>query len=257
MIPDTDVVNWIISPAANAVKYIADETGNAAAMTKAIMISSKITILLQVARQQLNNNGLSDENINALIDECHELEDIALEHIESDFHAVNSHALVGLWCALEVAVEDTIVMILMKDKMSISTIHNNGLKTKPYKSGPLNEAEGRRLYRSLEHQIRKSQQIADSFCYMLNIFGLRVDLSQEDSQTLAELNCVRNCILHRSSIIDGKAIAECPSLTPFKDKVITINREKYLHYYRAVSIFCSKLLSTTLNSLYINPSKTP
>ncbi len=121
MIPDSNVVNWIISPAGNCVKYVAEETFHASILHKAIINFSGMTPFIQIARQKFIEHGKDDTQLKILQKENEFLEQKAKELIVSNFHSINAHGLIGLWCALETAVEDTIVLILIKDLGAIDS----------------------------------------------------------------------------------------------------------------------------------------
>lgn len=122
MILDSNVFNWIISPIGDCVKYVGDEVVNTAVLQRSIINISNMVPLLLIARQKFLENGKDDTGIRHLIAENEFLADKAKEFIESDFDPINSHGLIGLWCAVETAVEDTVVLILMNDDKAQSVL---------------------------------------------------------------------------------------------------------------------------------------
>lgn len=251
MIPDSNALNWIIAPAFTCVKYIGEETINASVLHRSIINVDLIKPLLKIARQKLLENGLDDSSLVLLEKENELLEQKAKELISSNFHSINSHGLVGLWCAVETAVEDTVVLILMNDAKCIGAIKNAGYKIKFDFNQKLDEEMAKKIYANLERQVRKCFRVGEGYCTLLSIFGLQMQLDNNTLNILSEINSVRNCILHRGGIIDSKAGNESQRLANFVDKEINISNELYLTYYRAAGKFASALLSATTKSNYI------
>jgi|WetSurMetagenome_2_1015567.scaffolds.fasta_scaffold07685_10 hypothetical protein len=250
MIPDCNVVNWIISPAGNCIKYVAEETFHASILHKAIINLSGMTPFIQIARQHFIKHGKDDTQLKILQKENEFLEQKAKELIVSNFHSINAHGLIGLWCALETAVEDTIVLILIKDLGAIDSLVNAGYKVKPKFAPNMSEYDARNLYSNLENQSRQSLTVGEGYCKLLSVFGLNIELSNKETEILAEINAVRNCILHRGGLIDDKAIRDSKRLIKFHNKELNITNELYMEYYDTVSKFAYRLLTSAIESNY-------
>jgi len=224
MIPDSNVFNWIISPIGNCVKYVGDEVVNAAVLQRSIINTSNMGPLLLIAHQKFLENGKDDTGISYLIAENESLAAKAKEFIESDFDQINSHGLIGLWCAVETAVEDTVVLILMNDDKAQSVLQSHGLLTvKSSIKFPPSDNEARKVYSSLENQVRNTKkEVGKSYCHLLSVLGINISVESQILETLCEINEVRNCILHRGGIIDDKAVAKSPSLTQYLNKKIKL-----------------------------------
>jgi len=256
MLPDSDVLNWIIFPAGNCVKYVADETVNASILHKSITNLANMKPLLLIAQQQLLEHKQDDTSLKFLLKENEFLEKEAKNIINSNFHSINSHGLIGLWCAVETAVEDTIVLILMNDINALEAIKNAGYNIKGNIKSPLNEIEARNYYsRKLEKQTRNDVTVGEGYCILLSIFGLNISLDKKTLNVLSEINDVRNCLLHRGGIIDEKISNSSIELTKFIGKEINICNNLYLKYYDAVGKFSSALLGATANSSYVKTIK--
>ena len=191
MIPDSNSLNWISSPAGNCVKYVAEETINASILHRSIINLSNMGPLLQIARQKFIENGKDDKGLKFLQEENKLLENKAKEIINTNFHSINAHGLIGLWCAVETAIEDTIVLILIKDTEALEAIKKAGYKVKNNLCSPLNEVESRKFYNfSLEKQVRKDVSVGEGYCIMLSIFGLNITLDDKTLNILSEINDV-------------------------------------------------------------------
>jgi len=254
MIPDDDVLNWIISSAGNCVKYVVDETINASVLHKAIISISSKRPLLEIARQKFIENRMDDTQLKILQRKNEFLEGKSKELIASNFHSINSHGLIGLWCTLETAVEDTVVLILIKDPAAIDTLITAEYKIKPKFIPNMPEYDARNLYSSLEKQVRQNLTVGEAYCKLLSVFGINIILYTSEVETLEEINSVRNCILHRGGIIDDKAAQSSSRLRRFYNKKINITNELYMEYYDAIGGFAQKLLNATLKSKYIKKS---
>ncbi len=249
--PNSNILNWIIDPALNCVQYVAEETVYASVLHKSLISISNIKPFIQLAHQKFLEHGEDDQKMKTLIKELYLLEKDARKLIDSDFHLINSHVLIGLWCAVETAVEDTITFIFMKDIKAIDTVKDAGYKTKNYIELPLTEIEARKLYSSLEKQVRKNYRVGESYCHLLGVLGLDVKLDQHILDDLSEINGIRNCILHRRGIIDERSANESPKLHQYINKQITISNEIYLNYYNAVGKFAMALFDAAAKSRYM------
>lgn len=251
-IPNSDTPNWIIAPAVQCVNLIGEETKLAAVLQRAVIALSYQGVLLKAARKHIKTTKLDAGVIDKLIlEQKTGLELLASELIIDDFHLINKHGLIGMWVAVEVAVEDTIVLILTKDESAFQLIVNAGIKLPSHLSGPLSEPEARRIYKKLERQRHPGNSVAEEYIRMLALFGISVTLPPSAISSLAELNYVRNCFLHRAGIVDERSVAEAPTLPIEIGTPIKISSTRYIHYLDSVGEFARALLAGGLGSRYI------
>lgn len=253
MIDGQNDVNWILSPSGNLVKYIAEETIHASVLHRAIVNLSGMEFFIKIARQKYIAEGVDDKNLKFLQSQSKFLAEKAKELIDTKFHSINSHALIGVWCALETAVEDTIILILINDSSSLEVIRNCEFKIKQNNllSNEVSEKDARKIYSLLERQARQGRSVGEGYCKLLSIFEIEVNLKPLTIKKLAEVNAVRNCILHRGGIIDDKAIDESDDLSEFYDKKLILDNNLYLKYFDAISDFSREFSSSILKSKYI------
>jgi hypothetical protein len=251
-IPSSDSFNWIIGPARQCLLYIGEETANSGNLHRAVTALAYQAPMLELSRQRLVAAGEDAAGINRLIAEQKGgLEAWALHAIATDYDSINRHALIGLWVAIEVAVEDTAALILTKEPTSIGLVASARSKVPSKISRPLTESDARRIYRSLEGYARNGVSVAVGYCRLLSILGVAVSLPTDVVSMLSEINYVRNCLLHRGGIVDEKAAAEAPYLgLPLGEK-IKISSERYLLYFDAIALFGKAFMDGVLQSPYI------
>lgn len=250
-IPNSDVFNWVIGPAGQCVSLIAEETQVASLLHRSIIALSNQGPLLDLVRRNFVSAKKAVSYIDKLISEQQDIGPWAKQLMADDFDPINRHGVIGLWVAIEVAVEDTAVLILTKDPSAIYLLSCTDIKLPKALSTPLSESDARRVYSRLEAYSRKGRSVAEGYCHLMSILRVSVAVSQETLQTLAELNYVRNCLLHRAGITDERAKTEAPSLSLKIGEKIKIPSVRYSHYFEAVGQFAQALLYGVVHSSYI------
>lgn len=252
-IPDSDAFNWIIGPVTRAISYVAEEAKVAGTLHRSLIVLEGNEIFLQVARERLAAAGAHDavRGIDKLIAEAPMLSKWAAELKADDFAVVNSHSLVGMWGAVEVAIEDTIVLVLSKDAAALGTVASAGVKTSAFEPPPLSEDNARRLYGRMEKQLREGLKVGEFYAKLLGLFGIKVSCSKHVLSKLEEVNSVRNCLLHRGGIIDERAAQSSGNLRPLLGKRISITTGRYMEYYAAAGDFIQEMLKGVIASSYI------
>lgn len=258
-IPSSDSLNWVIGPATQCISLIAEETRVASVLQRAIVALSHQGPLLNIAHQRLKETGADLQAIDRLIRKQQSgLDKWAYELLAEDFDPINRHGIIGMWVALEVAVEDTAILILTKDRSALRLLEKVGIKLPQSLSLPLNERDARRvIYKRLETHSRKDRSVAQAYCYLLSILGISVTLPQDVCDTLAELNYVRNCLLHRAGIIDERSYIEAPALSVSIGIPIKVPSARYIHYFDCVGKFAQALLAGVLSSPYVRALPKP
>jgi hypothetical protein len=251
-IPNSDALNWIIGPATQCISLIAEETRVASLLQRAIAALAHLDPLLDIARQRLKSANKEVEVIDRLISEQRNgLGRWASELIEEDFDSINRHGIIGIWVAVEVAMEDTAVLILTKDTSALRLVADAGVKLPQSLVSPLTVADAHRVYKRLEVHARKDRSVVDGYRHLMSILCISFTLPPEIINLLAELNYVRNCLLHRGGIADERAVIEAPGLSFQLGELIKIPSKRYLHYFDAVGKFALALLAGALNSRYV------
>jgi len=244
--------NWIIVPIGNCIQYIGEEIIQTTVLQRSIINLSGMQAFLNLAKGTFVKNKKALEGIEFLIKEQRFLEEKSKELISSNYNSINSHSLVNLWASIETAIEDTIVYVFMYAPDALCDLESNGYNIKKFLSGEFTEESSRKLYRSYEGQVRKSERsIGSAYSRMMEVLGLKVDLSDSEKSMLAEINAIRNCIMHRGGILDKKAAHDIVSNRHCVGQKIKVSNELYLEYYEVISKFASTLLRASTESKYI------
>lgn len=175
----------------------------------------------------------------------------AKELMDYGYHPINAHGIIGLWVAVEVAIEDTAVLVLTKDAQAAQEAIS-ALKKKPKLAGQaLGEPDARRIFDRLQRQFREGKTVAEGYRLLLQALKIEMTISDKSANVLSELNYVRNCLLHRGGMADERAALEAPNLGLTLGDSICINGARYLQYFDAASEFARALLNAVLKSPYI------
>lgn len=250
-IPNADAFNWVIGPAGQCVSLVGEETRVASVLQRAIAALAHQGPLLQLARQQLQRAHRPDAQIKRLLAEQVGLGQWAEELITDDYDPINRHGIIGLWVAVEVAVEDTAILILAKEASAAPLVATAGFRMPQTSSVPPSEDDARRIYKRLEAHARKGRNVADGYRELLAILGVSISISDEATAILSELNYVRNCLLHRAGFADALAATEAPGLDLVVGAPIKIGSKQYMRYFDGVAHFAQALLKGVIASPYV------
>ena len=241
--PPNNLFKEILEPITQCMKFISDETSIANSTIMSIMATEFSPIILQTAFKQVkkSKNKKVSDGIKALIANAPAQAKWAKEQRENDFPVIFSHNLIANWGAFEVCMEDVVVAILINDNEAIKKIYAAGIKYKITSNGSLSEDDARNIYRKMEYKFRKDFDVIGAFEKKLSLFNLNGDIDSDLGATLCKINSIRNCLLHRSGIIDKKAVDQAPSLKPFLDKKVHISRTDFDKYFRTMVDYLSVL----------------
>lgn len=251
-IPSSDAFNWVIAPAGQCVIYIAEEITNAAILQRAVTALAYQGPMLQITREHKLANRQDIGGIDQLLAEQNGgLEKSAKELIASDYESINRHGIIGLWVAVEVAVEDTVALVLTKVPSTQNLVTAAGVKLPKVLSNPLTESDARKIYGRLEAFSRQGVSVAEGYTRLLSILQISMTLPADVILTLAELNYVRNCLLHRAGIVDERAATEAPGLSLPLGSSIKVSSARYGQYFDAVGKFSGALYDAVVQSPYL------
>jgi hypothetical protein len=148
--------------------------------------------------------------------------------------------LVAIWAALESCIEETAVLILMNDATMRARMIDDAKKSGRIDQTLSDEDSCRNLVRLWEFAQPKAPSAGLRFERLLSFFGLGAALDPALDAQLADINAIRNCLMHRRGIIDERAVREAPSLAAHKP--IVIKRADYLRHHQAVSTYTVALM---------------
>src|SRR4030095_5412882 len=100
---NTQDLNWIIGPAGQCIMYVAEETKLASLIHRGLIVLEGNDTSLRLMRAMFLAQGIPVDAIDHLMAEQPMLSLWAKEVINADFNPVNSHGLLGIWCAVETA----------------------------------------------------------------------------------------------------------------------------------------------------------
>jgi len=236
---------WIIDPVARCVQYIADEAVLGGLMHRAVGTFEGFNTYLNLARKEIvrrSGQGKALHAIDALLVQQPLNARLASEHVRSDFALLNAHSLVAIWAALESCIEETAVLILMNDATMRARMIDDAKKSGRIDQTLSDEDSCRNLVRLWEFAQPKAPSAGLRFERLLSFFGLGAALDPALDAQLADINAIRNCLMHRRGIIDERAVREAPSLAAHLHKPIVIKRADYLRHHQAVSTYTVALM---------------
>jgi hypothetical protein len=201
-------------------------------------------------QKAIETNGYTQE-LALWMREQTSLSEWAIKQMQSDLHDLHFTGVISLWTSLEVAVEDTAILILVNDQMMLPNLQAEGFKFSKNASSTSTEAEARRVYVQLERQLRGSDSKVAAFCRVLQKLGVDLQLAFDAEEKIRELNFVRNCLLHRGGTVDDLVNTEAPALKLAVGESIRVGRKAYLSYYDAVSTFAKALLQAAVQSRHV------
>jgi hypothetical protein len=148
---------------------------------------------------------------------------------KNGFPFLNAHALVGAWGALEAAVEDMLVGILMNEPKSMEKEEFAKIRLPLPKFEALDKEERMRFLlgeAQRAHAVGTMQGV-DTFEKLLQLFGLAGSVDGDSKKMLCEMNHLRNVIVHRDSLADLHLVQACPWLKLNMGDRILVNDDKY------------------------------
>ena len=247
----TNHLNWIIGPAASAVKLLAEETATAGLLKRSLVVMAGLRPLLNNVKAQLRAAGTSTAEVDALLRQQDENECRAKEILLNDYDPIVRHGVIGMWVCVEVAVEDTATLVLQHDPSALSAFVAGGPRFRHPLPSTLNEEGAGRIYKKLERHSMLGRGVGEAYCHLLNLLDVPIAVDSPTLDVLSELNYVRNCWLHRSGRVDAAALAQAPSLGVAAGEQLKVPSERYLHYFVAASSFVVALLDATSRSRYV------
>lgn len=251
-----DINNWVIGLASASITYIGEEVKHTSVLRRSLSSLVGLKSLLIIAKDALQKAGRSVEGLDLQIQESGWLEKEGKELYEDNCSVVHLHSIVSMWVSVEVGVEDTVALALLNERDSFSKIRSGGLNIHKRYSWPLGEEACQRLSSSLLTQSRAGRSVGESYVFLLSLLDIPVELTFEDISMLAQLNAVRNCILHRQGIIDLQATTDCEGLRGLEGTKIRVSAEMYHSYFEVCFRFATGLLIGALKSPYVKTKTT-
>jgi hypothetical protein len=151
----------------------------------------------------------------------------AQKEFDTGFPLLHAHTLVGCWSALEAAIEDMVVGMLLNEPELLQTDSLARVRIPLAEFEALEKEERIRL---LVSELGRGQGLGskhgiDSFDALLERIGLSGSVDAETKQTAWEMHHVRNVIVHRNSLADRQLVKGCPWMgLKVGDKVVVTHQ---------------------------------
>ena len=170
--------------------------------------------------------------------------DFAKKEIDAGFPLLYAHHLVGLWGALEAAVEDCLVGILINEPDLLRSDAFSRLRIPLAEFECLDKEE---RVRFLLAEVERGQglgrrQGVDAFESLLGHVNLSGPVDPEIKKTMWEMHHVRNVIVHRNSLVDRRLKEACPWLGLKVGEKITVDHKSFGQYAQALGEYLMTII---------------
>jgi hypothetical protein len=179
-----------------------------------------------------NFKNVSKEGQSSLSNKTVRDAEFCMKEIKAGFPLLHAHTLVGAWGALEAAIEDMLVGILMNEPKHLQHASFSRIKIPLAEFEAMEREDRMRLLIEEIHRPSNQKNGVDAFESILEAFFLSGPINADIRQDIWEMNHVRNVIVHRNSTADRRLVKSCPSLgLKVGDKVVitTAQLDRYGH----------------------------
>jgi hypothetical protein len=173
--------------------------------------------------------------LSADIDEAKKEAELAENEEKAGFPLLHAHALVGIWAALEAAIEDTLVGIMLnepdvlkKEVFAKIRVPLVDFETKD------KEERMRFLIAELGRNLGRKNGV-DAFEVLLQQFDLSGDIDEEVRKLIWQTHHLRNVLVHRASRADRRLVEGCPWLQLKINDPVSISHEMLGRCGRAIT----------------------
>lgn len=209
---------------------------------KGIRSVTKMPSLVE-ALERLENKEINEDGKKRIAAAQKEA-DLAMAEIEKDFPVLHGLAVVALWSWLEHCIKGFIALWLAHHKGAIKAPALGRLRIKMAHYMTLSKAEQmKEIVDLLERELDAGDKIGvNRFESLLMPFGLSGSVTKKCSDTLHELQQVRNLIAHRSGKADRHFKSECPWIKVKIDQKVNVSREMFLNYSASTIVYLTELI---------------
>lgn len=196
---------------------------------------------LSIAVPDLGEGFNSPESIDRRIEKERERLPFAQSEIDHGFPLLHSQAVVLLWAALEVLVEDSTAWWLLESPHLLNRPQFGSAKVDLVSLMQLSDFDRMRFIVST---VASRAPVSDSFSQLerqAGVIGIDPFHDGPDRRNLVEFGHVRNLILHRGSIADLRFQRTCPWLGVTAGEAVAINGEGFDRYYVSTCEFALHL----------------
>jgi hypothetical protein len=170
---------------------------------------------------------------------------LAQEEIAKDFPLLHSHAVIGMWGALEAMVEDLAVSWLEHNPAALSVPAVSKIRV------PFAEFQGmdqqdrlRFLVAELQRELRVDLKSgATKFELLLTTLGLGGPVDKRIRDVLYETQNLRNAFAHRGGVADRRFIANCPQFQYCIGDEIKVDTNYFSHILNGLLMYDQTVLN--------------
>ena len=180
--------------------------------------------------------GRTPDDNSAELEEATTVAGWAEKERDNGFPLLHAHTVVGLWGALEAAIEDMLVGILCEEPERLQKEPFSKVRISISDFEQLDKEQRMRLlFDELQRSTGGGQKYgADKFEGLLDRFGLSGPLDPEIKKDMREIHHVRNVIVHRASRADRRLVEGCPWMGLHVGDLVTVSHEAFARYFVAL-----------------------
>jgi hypothetical protein len=190
------------------------------------------------------------EPFKAFLSQDMAFQEMAERLAEDDFALANSHTLVSFWSGIECCVEDTVVLALMNDRQTVNAVRQE-LKLSSNLADLLDEPQARRAFRDLERKARQGRGVMEAYDWCLGLLDVQRIPGSDLASPFAEVNALRNAIMHNSGLADQRTVDAAPRLGLRAGAEIRVSRDQLRFYYDCLGTFVQELLAGVTKSRHM------
>jgi hypothetical protein len=156
--------------------------------------------------------------------------------MEQGFPLLHAHALVAMWGAVEVTINDYLVALLLHDPTALAQEAISKTRISVAEFELLDREDRMRLLledlgRTLKTEYKRG---VNRFELLLGAFGLSGPVDEDIKTRLFEMFHIRNVLVHRASIADGRFVKACPWMGLNVGERVVVDHDRYLRLSGAV-----------------------
>jgi hypothetical protein len=250
--------NWFAEPFYRSMEYIQEiERVNklCVAGISSLRGMDKLSEALLEAELGRQNRKATKSERNEL-QERRKISAMAKSECHEGFPILHSHALISIWGALEVLIDDLVLSILL----NVPNVLNEAIFAKvkiPLAKFETLERNERMtlLVDELKRELKTAFKPAVvGFEVVLGQFGLSGQLDDNLKRTLMEMQQIRNVLVHRSGIFDEKASRTCPWMDWKIGKKVKLSGSQINIYVESVIQYMTIIAKRPREHLMIPPA---
>jgi hypothetical protein len=231
------------TPCLRFIDYASDVDGLVTLTGDGISHLRRVPIILELAITGLGSTdeAKSDERVKL----AKETAQLAESEIAKDFPLLHSHAVMGVWGALEAMVEDLAISWIEHNPSILSEPKIARIRI-PLVEFQMMEQQDRlrflvsELQRDLGAELKSG---ATRFESLLSALGLGGPLDKRIRDILFEAQNLRNIFAHRGGVADRRFIANCPQLHYVVGDTVTIDTPYFDRILRGLVMYSTIILN--------------